>query len=227
MTTDPTTLSQWKDHPVPWVARWTGQKVEEALSISLTREGVHIGYKNGRENRESSGVLWLREGLNRSGEPEFGQVSAYRQRLSMTRRRCQVCGEHIQEDVIRWLMGRKQFDISPAGEPLTVSPPTCSECIPLALELCPFLKGNETMILKVLEYEPWGVHGDAVVMRDPDGKPVDVRQGFDEEMRPSWTRSLRIQYGRAAEYAERGIYMPAILAKQQVVRLTKFTEERP
>lgn len=225
MTTDPNTLPQWNGHAVPWIARWTGEIADQSIKVSRSRDiPLMVGYEDGNENREASGILWMREGIGRRGEPEFGQVSAYRQRLAMTRRRCQVCGEKIQDEVIRWLVPNRLLHVLPDGRAITISAPTCSECIPLAMELCPFLKTAEVTTLRVLDYEVWGVMGDVVVLKDRAGNTVDP--GDDVGSRPAFARQMLIEYGRESEYAAKSIFMSAVLAKQQVVHLTKFVKEK-
>lgn len=212
MTTDPAILPQWNGRPVPWVTRWSGEVIEESLTISLhpERREIMVGYRNGNENREPSGILWQREGITRGGEPQWAQVSTYRQRASMTRRKCQVCGRKIESRVIRWLIPKRLLETTEDGETLTTSPPTCDSCIPLALELCPFLKkSGEWVILRVLEYEAWGVLGEAVA--------------YDKEKHATQRlRGAMIKYDK--EYPR--ISPGAVIAKQQVAQLTKFSEEK-
>lgn len=203
--TDPARLPQWKGRAVPWITRWTGERSTSPFRPTIRNGLLAIEYEDGNENRERSGALWQRESLSRRGEPEFAMISTYRQRAAMTRGRCQVCGDKIEETPIRWLMpldGIKHIDDSD----ITMSAPTCSGCIELALELCPHLKRKGYHILKVLDYEAWGVYGEFLMLGEQGpvrgqsymGYEVDHPQGF------SWH---------------------AVLAKQLVVRLTKYTIE--
>jgi len=205
-TTPESALPLWEGRPVPWVTRWTGERIDTPLKVSLGRDGVHLNYEDGQENRDGHGVLWRREGLTRSGEPEYSQLNAYRQQACMSRRRCQVCGSKIDERPIRWLMSRAQLRTGEQGEALTMSPPTCSSCIPLALDLCPHLKSSPHVILKVLDYEPWGVYGEGVTVDPETGKGRNLR-------------------GVHVPYVEPPIKLTAVVAFQQVVRLTKFVVE--
>lgn len=200
--TDRALLPQHRGAPVPWITRWTGEVVAKKVSVSMHVENLNLmlGYDDGYENREVSGILWLREGIARTGSPQFAQVNTYRQRAAMNRRLCQVCGSKITAPVITWLMSLHSLELGSGGTALTTSPPTCESCIPLALELCPHLPGNAT-ILKVLEYEAWGVQGDGVRMTERSVMPV---------------KGVRVAYD--APEADR----LSVLAKQQVVKLTKF-----
>jgi hypothetical protein len=214
-TTPASVLPQWQGRPVPWITRWTGEVSEDSLQVSLSRDGVSLRYRDGNEDRDDAGVLWKREGIGRGGEPQYSQVNTYRQRLAMRRRRCQVCGSKIDERPIRWLMSRNQLhtgaSTAPWGvagdEALTMSAPTCSPCIPLALKVCPHLRSEPWVILKVLEYEPWGVYGEAVKVDRETGKGRDLR-------------------GVYVPYENPPIELTAVVAFQMVVRLTKYVIEQ-
>jgi hypothetical protein len=207
--TDRSTLPQWKGHPVPWATRWTGEVVQTPAAMSIERATmhVHLRYEDGLEDRDSHGVLWKREGIGRQGEPQFADLNTYRQRASMNKRLCQICGTKIDERPIRWLLGQDQLIDLEDGDFATISPPTCSACIPLALELCPHLKRKGYAILKVLDYEPWGVMGQAVVVDLENERWRDVRGSF-------------------VSYKDPKLPLTSIVAYQQCVRLTKFIFEK-
>lgn len=207
-------LPQWNDRPVPWVTRWTGEVCNDPLQVSIDRAGVHLHYQGGNENRDNMGVLWKREGIGRHGEPQFSEVNTYRQRAAMRHKRCQVCGSKINERPIRWLMGRNQLHVGDVSRPwgvdedaaITMSAPTCSPCIPLALKVCPHLRSSPWVILKVLEYESWGVYGEAVMIDRETGQGRDLR-------------------GVMVSYEEPQIELTAVAAFQAVVKLTKYVIE--
>lgn len=199
-------LPQHEGRPIPWITRWTGELVRTPYSISVGREDVRLSYEDGNENRDPNGLLWKREGLGRGGSPEYSQVNTYRQRASMRKRLCQVCGSKINERPIRWLMPAEQLNLDEDGTAITSSAPTCASCIPLALELCPYLKASDYLILKVLDYEPWGVYGQAVAIDREEGKGRDLR-------------------GVYVPYENPPIELSAVCAFQEVVRLTKYVVE--
>ena len=203
--TDPSKLPQWKGHPVPWVTRWSGEINMDKAAISLGRDGLLVRYEEGPENREVSGVLWKREGISRRGEPDFSQVNTYRQRASVAKRLCQVCGDRIPDGLIRWLLVPELLTTLDDGRTITTSPPTCEGCVPLALELCPALKKGH-VIAKVLEYRIWGVQGSVV--------------GINHEDRRAFERKARVEYD-----VDHPFPMTAVLARQQVVEFTKFVIE--
>jgi hypothetical protein len=207
--TDRATLIQHEGHPVPWVTRWTGEAHFERLNLSLDRSNrLTVGYADGNEDRDRHGVLWQREKIKRSGVPQWAEVSTYRQRAAMRHRKCQVCGNKIPEQVIRWLIPKKLLETTPDGRTVTMSAPTCAGCIPVALDLCPHLKAGDWVIANVLEYREWGVWGEAVLWNGEEYKHE---------------KNIMYEYMHEYEF----LSSSAVIAKQLVVELTKFTLESP
>lgn len=207
--TDPSTLPQWKGHPVPWVARWTDQKSINTYGVKVMQTkggGYHLRaeYNAGDNFRDQHGVLWQQEGLVRSGEPEFGMVSTWRQRAAMTKRLCQVCGDKIEGKTTPWIIDLMEAEFLD-GDPLTTTAPVCNGCVDLALNHCPHLKSAGAKVYDVLEYELWGVFGEVVVMKE--GGP----------------RRFQTQIGYREDYGE-GFSLESVLAKQMVVKLLKYKE---
>lgn len=165
MATDPTALPNFNGRPVPWITRWSGEVQPDAYHYGAALTGdpaageFHVTYPDGKNMRDAKGILWQREGLGRNGEPMWADVSTYRQRAAMTRGLCQVCGTKINTRPFRFLIpvdGMERFD---ADTLVTMQPPVCEECVPLALRLCPALKRDGYQLLKVLDYTLWGVMG--------------------------------------------------------------------
>jgi hypothetical protein len=208
--TDPATLPQHNGRAVPWVTRWTNEIHPDRYKygLTMTPDGrMVLTYGEGVSEDRRDGVLWQREGIQRGGEPDWANVSTYRQRLSMTKRKCQVCGNKIEETPIRWLMPLDGLEQVDADTTVTIQPPTCSDCIPLALELCPRLKRAGYMILKVLDYEVWGVSGHIVARVDDQPRLFQGAVAYDTHL-----------YGQ-------GFHLGQVMAQQQVVRLGKFVVE--
>ena len=190
------------------MARWTGEVVRVKATVARNpyTGQVLTSYEDGNEDREDNGILWMREGLTGAGEPEFGQVSIYRQRACMRRRQCQVCGQKITTPVIRWLLRPDQI-VRVGEDTVTTSPPTCDACIPLSISECPVMS-KERVIARVLEYELWGVSG-LIVRYDPEtGKAQQSKRAL-------------IAYGREKYPFD----LTAVIAKQQAVRWTKWVME--
>lgn len=208
MSTDPSTLHQHNGKPVPWVTRWSGEVIEDMPIVTGSKGpgGVRWAYDDGNEIRENSGLLWLREGLNRSGRPLYADYNTYRQRACMARGKCQVCGSRIDGRPIRWLLPTAEANkVEENGTVRTTTPPTCEECIPVALELCPALTKMGWTLLKVLEYEVWGVFGNVVVL-DRERNVVQNLPLMDIGYETPWL-------------------LEQTLARQQVVAFTKFVVE--
>jgi hypothetical protein len=210
-TTERPDLLRHQGKVVPWVTRWSNEVIGDPVRFKFTPAGLVLAYEHGGEEREPSGILWQREGVMRGGEPEYSQVSTYRQRRAMRKCACQICGQKIDTRPIRWLMIEALLDFTRDHNAVTLSAPTCEACIPISLALCPRLKGdraeNRLIIANVLEYELWGVHGEGVSLTE-DGK---VRRH----------RSAMFSYQNGFP----GVAPTAMMAKQQVVAFTKFTIE--
>lgn len=206
------TQREWRGLPVPYAARWTGEVKREPATVGVDpADGkLHVYYPDGNEVRDDHGVLWLREGTTRAGEPEFGELSVYRQRACMLRRKCQVCGNRIESRVIRWLLHPKQIvtnrDPRLRGEDVTLtsSPPTCDDCIEKSITLCPVMS-EQRVIARVLEYEVWGVTG-LLVKYDQEGVLHQSKE-----------------WGVAGYHWD--FPFTQVVAKQQVVAWTKFVME--
>lgn len=216
MTTDPSTLPQYNGSPVPWVTRWTNEVHQDRYKymLQMTRNGLALTYDHNEDR--SDGVLWQREGITRGGRPDWASVSTYRQRSSMKRKLCQVCGTKITDAPIRWLMPPDGIEQVDEDTFITMQPPTCSECIPLALDVCPNLKKYGYQIVKVIDYEPWGVYGHVVTSVDGQPRRFTSAICFD-----------------TSAYGE-NFTLGQVMAQQSVVRLGKFLveeshpgEERP
>lgn len=228
--TDPAILPQFQGKPVPWVTRWSEEPIIMPYRVEIVRGSdgrpePRITYGQGDDERDSSGALWQKEGITKKGVPQWARVSTYRQRSSMRKRKCQVCGQKIESKVIRWLMqidGLEEYEHNGVNRTITMAPPTCDGCVELALDLCPNLQKYGYLIAKVLEYREWGVYGEMLV-------PPAVAQQFastGERVVPGPMGLYRIQTsaGFEEEYGP-GFSMGMVLAKQSVVELTKFVIE--
>jgi len=211
MTTPVSDLPSYKGKPVPWITRWSGETSKDRFKYDIIRtsKGFSLVYPDGNETREGD-LLWQREGLGRNGHPEFKNVSTYRQRAAMRKCLCQVCGKKILDRPIPWLVPVLDDSIEyvDADTPITLQAPTCAECIDLALQLCPHLKTNGYRILKVLDYELWGVFGQVLAVQE--GRPVKMQSAVSYD---------------TAMYGE-GFSLGQVLAQQEVAKLGKFVVEK-
>jgi hypothetical protein len=202
-------LIRFKEHVVPWVSRWSGEADTAALGIAKHAKTGHLtlfykdtGDPDDQRDRDEQGVLWSRDGQDRSGFPEFGQVNALRQRTSMLERLCQVCGKKIEDQPIHWLMGPNHL-YQVEGRYVTMSPPTCSACVSVSKSLCPHLSAQGSRLLLVARYEVWGVYGEATWLENG---------------------AMRRNSHAAVSYANPEHPLCGVLAKQLLVSFTEFTD---
>jgi len=187
--TNPAALRQHNGRPVPWVTKWTGETSTDPFTFAIHESGqLAVAYPDGIEFRDTEGYLWRREGMNRRGEPQYRQVNAHRQRISMCTPRCQVCGVKLDRGKpIRWLMPKNGVSVSPEGAITTHNPPTCDGCVPLARWLCPHLSKEGSDLLLVKRWHVWGVLGEVIML---DGVDVVDR-----------VKDVSLEYGRSYKNA--------------------------
>jgi hypothetical protein len=174
---------------VPWAARWSGELSYDPLTVW---DG-EIHYPDFRENRDEHGYLWRREGARRTGEPQYSQLNAYRQKASMRAPKCQVCGTRLKPGPIRWLLPKKALSITPEGEVTVISPPTCEDCVELARKACPHLRANGSDLLLVKRWHVWGVIGEVFVIEERrGGRPGEGRvPPVRPDLQARWPPQLR------------------------------------
>jgi len=141
---------KYKGRPVPYIAAWSDEKVQQPPIIA-TGEGV--AYAGPTPGRGSDGVLWQLWGLKpAAGEPLWKQVHGPRQRRAMRKFLCQVCGGPADRNERGWLWlledDRAEGAKWPNGH-LTVHPPVCLPCAPLAARLCPHLRRRGAVPVRV------------------------------------------------------------------------------
>lgn len=209
--TPATDLPDWDGRPVPWITRWTGEIAPDRNNYGIDVNGdprsgeFRVGYQDGKNNRDASGMLWQREGLGRHGIPEWAAVSTYRQRAAMRKCLCQVCGKSAKGAPIFFLIpddsGMEEVE---DGVFITMQAPVCAPCIPLALKLCPALKRDGYRLLRAIDYEPWGIFGQVTYMAKDGGfRKVQTAVEFTGDYGPQFRLSH-------------------VMAQQLVVKLGKF-----
>jgi hypothetical protein len=146
--------------PVPFITRWAGEDRDNSLPLQFDRNGL-TGLP-----RDPRGVTWSPAGTDRSGEPQFAQVHPGRQREAMTSPLCQVCGVHLTQKWVPWLINVTRSDFAEALAslrtiPYVSDPPTCTECQELARRHCPAVRSHAGGIsIEVRHWRPVGVTGD-------------------------------------------------------------------
>lgn len=205
----------WRDMPVPWVAMWTGELASWPLSLVYMPDGFQITYGDPSQNpyglaaglraaRDSMGVLWFKEIPDRVGfgVPQFGQISAKRQRACMVERRCQVCSQPFPDgDEVTFLLSTGKTGADWTGDPFTTQiPPTCPPCIEIALRLCPDMPRRRRSVVYARDFSVTHVK-------------VDV-----------YSEAIQIE-SRGVEISLNDASMSRALARQALVTINDYDEE--
>ncbi|WP_147449234.1 hypothetical protein [Actinomadura pelletieri] len=156
------TPAVWRGLPVPWVVRWTGEKVDPSLRLGW-QEG-RLAYRRELPTDRRFGALWYRNRTGRSGEPEFAEIHTGRQLACMTSGICQVCGGNAAETDgrIAWLLPGDEWPLltNPTEPNLVPTPPTCRACWSLAASSCPHLRTVGSVPVTAAAAVPAAAHGD-------------------------------------------------------------------
>ena len=207
MTTDPSDLPSFDGRPVPWITRWTGEVMPDRnqYSVEIRADGsFRVAYPDGKNTRDLLDILWQREGIGRKGEPMWADVSTYRQRAAMARGLCQVCGTKINAETFLFLIPRDAMEWFDEDTPITMQAPVCEECVPLALKLCPALKRNGYQLLKVINYDLWGVMGQVTYRTEQGFGKIQATVSFADN--PDYGPDFRLNH---------------VMAQQSVIKLGK------
>ncbi|TVZ84851.1 hypothetical protein [Streptomyces sp. BK340] len=143
-------LLMHKGRPVPYITAWSGEQVLQPPVIVV---GGGIAYAGPTPGRGSAGLLWKPWAINQGvGEPLWKVVHGPRQRRAMRKFLCQVCGGPADRDKRGWLWlledHRDEGPKWPHGE-MTVHPPVCRSCAPVAARLCPHLRREGVVPVRV------------------------------------------------------------------------------
>lgn len=143
----------------PWITPYAGERHIGPFAY----DGQRIFFPDRVEDREL-GVLWQPAPENSDGEIWWSEMHTGRQKRAMLDGLCQVCGQPMGEPPWSWLIpGVEVAVVRPRGRPFqTVTPPTCQQCVPIALSQCPNLKFYPPLLLTVNAYRPVAVYGDLV-----------------------------------------------------------------
>ncbi|GAA2945842.1 MULTISPECIES: hypothetical protein [Streptomyces] len=155
---------------VPYIAAWS---TEEQVSPDPVRAD-RLRFPGEPDGLAQGEPLWLRRALRQGhGRPLYGRVHPQRQRRAMRALLCQVCGGPADRDERGWLWllpdGRADWAGWPDGL-MTVFPPVCGPCAPVALRECPQLAAG-CVAVRVGRSEVCGVYG-ARYWPDPQVPPT-------------------------------------------------------
>jgi len=143
---------KYKGRPVPYITAWRDEVLQQPPVIASQSGIVYAGGPADR-GRGEDGLLWrLWDDIQGSGEPQWTDVHAPRQRKAMRDFLCQVCGGPADrnEQGVLWLLedGSDQGHRWPNGF-FTVHPPVCRPCAPIAAAHCPHLRRKGVVAVRV------------------------------------------------------------------------------
>ncbi|KAB2344903.1 hypothetical protein [Actinomadura rudentiformis] len=190
----PETVPRWKGRPVPWIAQWTGETYRPSqmpLQIEpAANGGARLAYQDpstedwwSPPGADCPSVLWRHTRTDRTGSPDWAAFNSERQRKALTDHLCQVCGQSAATDNgTSWLMHALEWSMLihhlGADRMETANPPTCQNCWPVAIKLCPSLRSQGAVAFTVSKAHPVGVVGDVVPSRlEPPVRSIVL---FDE-----------------------------------------------
>lgn len=159
---------------VPYITRWS---LETPLPYRIVERATGIAYADEiLGDRDSNGVLWVRTPSSQGqGRPEFGNVHSARQRISMRKLLCQVCGGSADQsaDGILWVLKDHRGDWPDWPNRMGVTePPICLPCLRVSVCACPALRRGH-VIIRARHAPIAGVHGTLYA----PGMPVPVPVG--------------------------------------------------
>lgn len=175
---------------VPYITAWSSEKKQRT---TLVVRRSRLAYSDEHPlDRDKFGTLWRRVGISPGvGKPEYGAVHSLRQRRTMLRTLCQVCGGPADQtrDGVLWLMGRAEYEREPWPTPIeSPHPPVCLSCALRAVQLCPHLRGHYTAI-RVQRFHLSGVYGALYVPTLSEPQAIEVATLALNDRRVAWLQA--------------------------------------
>ncbi len=137
--------------PVPYITAYSGETDPSPLVFTKNHLGaLRLAYEHARDDDRRLGVLRARAGQSREGRPIWGSPNVRRQWECMENLLCQVCGCPATDDRsgrVPWLVTDGNFRRTGIDGGQTATPPTCLDCMPLALSLCPHLRDTPAVYM--------------------------------------------------------------------------------
>ncbi|WP_328461608.1 hypothetical protein [Streptomyces sp. NBC_00448] len=175
---------------VPYITAWSSETEQHGTLV--VRRG-RLSYADEHPlDRDRFGILWRRLGVSPGvGKPEYGRVHGLRQRRTMLRVLCQVCGGPADRtcDGVLWLMGRAEYEREPWPAPIeSPHPPVCLNCTVQAVRLCPHLR-HHYIAVRARRFHLSGVHGALHVAGFPEPRVIDTETLALDDTRTAWLRA--------------------------------------
>lgn len=134
---------------VPYVAAWSSETTLSTRVVNGMSGGIAYADES-LVDRDEWGVLWARTASRIGvGRPLFTDMHPLRQRRSMLRLLCQVCGQPADwnECGHLWLVAKPVTAPPdwPEGAPVTL-PPVCVACARASVRMCPALRSGYSAV---------------------------------------------------------------------------------
>lgn len=159
-----------------YITKWSEE--QEPPYELIERPGRGIGYLDETLwDRDDHGVLWKRTPhLPGHGQPKFKIAHPLRQRRAMQRVLCGVCGglADQNDEGTLWLIHDDGSRWPGWPDGAESEPPTCAPCVRVAARLCPALRHNGAVALRVRHAPISGVFGQ--LYRSNHGRPMPTEQ---------------------------------------------------
>ncbi|MFI7640612.1 hypothetical protein [Nonomuraea sp. NPDC049400] len=161
---------------VPYTIAYANELLEDPLGFDSHGGRLRLAYQPSKPGdwvkgpatpSWAAGILRarvrdLRDKPDKRGPERMRKLNTRRQWRCMDKRLCQVCGEAATDPetgLISWALTKTVFERTGLDSGRTNAPPTCSTCIPLALEECPQLK-EDFSVYTVAAFKSVGVLAD-------------------------------------------------------------------
>lgn len=132
--------------PVPYIASWDSETPAGTTSPDLILRrsdagGSWLTYTDEQPADRQYGVLWTRVPWSPGvGRPQFAGLHAIRQRMCLSRGRCQICAGPADLWMTPATVFQEYLDTCEPGTPFeSHNPPVCRSCAPTAARSCPHL----------------------------------------------------------------------------------------
>ncbi|MXQ65467.1 hypothetical protein GQ466_15660 [Actinomadura rayongensis] len=178
---------------VPYITAWSS---EQALPSPVVHRNRGIAYADESPvDRDQDSVLWARMSASPGvGRPQFKRIHVLRQRRSMRKLLCQVCGEPkvVRPDGTLFLLSQDEYDFAPWPEPvLTSNPPVCPPCARLSVGVCPHLR-RHFVVIRARAFALAGVRGNLHVPALPHPVPVRAYTAYYGDPALRWTKASQL-----------------------------------
>ena len=166
-------LPHYSGLPVPWIALWEGEQIGPDMEVGA--DGSVRPAPGSKHIRKEFGLWCITTPDNRTGKPDFGSTQSRRQRESMQRMICQICGRTPRQSrsTHLWVVPNEaqHRELWENGSRLMLNAPVCPSCLEFAETVCPHL----------IHTKPWNV-------TEGPAQPVAITGDFHTE--GGWWRTM-------------------------------------